>query len=54
MRLIRQFLADTTGTTAMEYAMIGALVSIAIIVSATRIGSKIQSLFYGPLGNAFN
>jgi Flp pilus assembly pilin Flp len=52
MPLIRIFLADESGTTVIEYSVIGALISVAIIISATKIGSKIQALFYGPLGGA--
>lgn len=40
MRLIKRFLADERGTTAIEYAIIGTLVSISIIAGATAVGQS--------------
>jgi pilus assembly protein Flp/PilA len=42
---IQRLLDDRTGTTAMEYGMIAALVSIAIIVGVTATGQSIQGYF---------
>ena len=41
--LKKRFLKDHSGATAIEYGLIGALVSIAIAVGATSIGSTIAS-----------
>lgn len=46
MRMISRFLKDTSGATAIEYGLIAALVSIAIIGAITTLGKK--------LGNNFN
>jgi pilus assembly protein Flp/PilA len=37
--------SDTSGTTAMEYALIGTIVSIIIVTAATSIGSSLNSKF---------
>jgi pilus assembly protein Flp/PilA len=52
MRFIKQFLTDTRATTAIEYALIGALISVVIIGSVSAVGSAIQAKFYGPISNA--
>ena len=41
----RSFGGDRSGATAIEYAVIGGLVSIAIVVGATQIGSKLGDTF---------
>jgi pilus assembly protein Flp/PilA len=48
MRLLTRYLAlgaDERGTTAIEYALIGALISIVMITAATTIGSTLTSTF---------
>lgn len=49
MDAIKQFLCDERAATAIEYAMIGTLISIAIIGGARAIGIAIQNKFYGPI-----
>ncbi len=49
MALIKQFLCDRRAATAIEYAFIAALISIAIVGGARAIGLAIQNKFYGPL-----
>ncbi|MCE4071603.1 MULTISPECIES: Flp family type IVb pilin [Pseudomonas] len=41
---LRTFLSDREGATAIEYAVIAGLISIAIVAAATPIGTKIGSL----------
>lgn len=43
--LIARFLADRSGATAIEYALVGSLISIAIIVGATYLGSQLNTLY---------
>lgn len=50
MLLIRRFFSDTKGATAIEYAMIAALVSIAIVGGARAIGVAISNKFT-PISN---
>ena len=37
--------ADSGGATAIEYAMIGTLISIAIITALTTMGTKLSTFF---------
>ncbi|HXZ01673.1 MAG TPA: Flp family type IVb pilin [Stellaceae bacterium] len=49
VRNICKILAVRDGTTAIEYGMIGCLVSIAIIAGITAIGTTISANFFGPV-----
>ena len=41
------FAADENGATAIEYALIGSLVGLGIIVSVTQLGTTINNFFLG-------
>ena len=41
--LIANFAADESGATALEYAFIASLISVAIVGGATTIGSNLSS-----------
>ena len=41
----RRFLADQSGATAIEYALIAVLVGIAIIGGVTALGNSLQAIF---------
>ena len=43
------FLRARSGATAIEYAMIGSLVSIAIVVGATAVGINLKTLFFAKV-----
>ncbi|WP_310620301.1 Flp family type IVb pilin [Flexibacterium corallicola] len=45
MTLIRNFLKDEFGTTAIEYGIIASLISITIIATVRLIGPKVLALF---------
>jgi pilus assembly protein Flp/PilA len=45
MALISAFFRDERGHTAIEYCMIAAIVSIAIVASVTSLGITTQSMF---------
>ena len=47
MCIFREFLADETGASSIEYGLIAALIGIAIIVAARSIGVSINELFGG-------
>jgi pilus assembly protein Flp/PilA len=51
MRTIQHFLADERAATAIEYAIIGGLISIAIVAGARAVGVAISSKFYGPIAS---
>ena len=43
--ILSKFLRDESGATAIEYGLIAACISIAIITVATNVGSKLNSTF---------
>ncbi len=40
-----RFLSDGSGATAIEYALIAAIVSVSIVFSATQISGSLQTTF---------
>jgi pilus assembly protein Flp/PilA len=42
---IRQFLADESGATAIEYGLIAAGISVAIIAVVSDLGTKLKTTF---------
>lgn len=44
-KLILRFLWDQSGATAIEYGLIAALISVAIIAGATTLGGTLNSMF---------
>lgn len=47
MSLIRRFLRDESGATAIEYGLIAALVSVVIITGLTALGPQLSDTFTG-------
>ena len=45
MKILIHFLKDEEGATAIEYALITALIGIAIVAALTGLGSSISNLF---------
>jgi pilus assembly protein Flp/PilA len=45
IRMLRDFLADETGATAIEYGLIAAGISLAIIAVVNGLGSKLNTKF---------
>ena len=43
--MFRLFLADESGATAIEYALISSLLGLAIIAGATALGSRVNDEF---------
>jgi pilus assembly protein Flp/PilA len=52
-KLMSRFLKDESGATAIEYGLIAALISVALITGATTLGNRLNSVFSG-LGNKMN
>ena len=48
-----RFAADESGTTAIEYAMIAAGVSVAIAGTVSAVGSNLKANFYDKLAGLF-
>ena len=53
MRLFGKFLADESGATAIEYGLIAAGISVAIIAVVQGLGSKLNTTFTS-VQNALN
>lgn len=45
MKLLKAFLADESGATAIEYGLIAAGISVAIIVTVNTLGTKLNTTF---------
>jgi pilus assembly protein Flp/PilA len=45
MNMLKKFVKDESGATAIEYGLIAALIAIAIIAGARVIGSQLSTLF---------
>ncbi|MFZ5482454.1 MAG: Flp family type IVb pilin [Myxococcota bacterium] len=43
--MFTQLIRDESGATAIEYGLIAGLVSVAIIIALTTLGSELSSLF---------
>jgi pilus assembly protein Flp/PilA len=48
-----QFAGDESGVTALEYGLIGGLISIGIVSAVTTIGTTISAKFFGPIAGGF-
>ncbi|MGO6675508.1 Flp family type IVb pilin [Rhizobium leguminosarum] len=44
-KLFSRFLKDESGATAIEYGLIAALISVALVTGATTLGGKLNSTF---------
>lgn len=45
MSIVKTLFIDDSGATAIEYGLIAALISVAIVTAATAIGSNLSSSF---------
>ncbi len=50
--LARRFRGDESGATAIEYALIAAGISVAIVTTVTNLGSTIKTALWDKIGNA--
>jgi pilus assembly protein Flp/PilA len=46
-KLFARFLKDESGATAIEYGLIAALISVALIAGASSLGNALNSTFQG-------
>ncbi len=44
-KFLKQFVQDESGATAIEYGLIAALISVAIVAALTTLGGKLTSTF---------
>jgi Flp pilus assembly pilin Flp len=54
MILLMRFAASKSGVTAIEYALVGGLIILAIFAVVGSIGARISTNFYGPLAAGFS
>ena len=50
MEKLKKFLKAEDGATAIEYGLIAALISVAIIVAVTAVGGQLQATFNAVAG----
>jgi pilus assembly protein Flp/PilA len=43
--LLQDFLADESGVTALEYALIGSLIAVAIVTTVTTLGLSLGDMY---------
>ena len=43
MQMLKKFLQDESGATAIEYGLIAALISVVIITAVTTVGTKLDA-----------
>jgi len=53
MSILRSFLRDESGATAIEYGLIAAGISVAIIVTVQTLGTKLNGTF-GNISSKLN
>lgn len=46
-KIFARFVKDESGATAIEYGLIAALISVALITGATTLGNKLNDVFSG-------
>jgi pilus assembly protein Flp/PilA len=51
MRILKQFLNDESGATAIEYGLIAALIAVVIITGVTAVGTQLSTTFKNLSGN---
>ncbi len=44
-RAVREFVRDESGVTSIEYALIGSLIAVAIVLSVANLGAAVQGLY---------
>jgi pilus assembly protein Flp/PilA len=51
--LLQRFINDQSGTTAIEYALVAALISVAILVALTGVSDTLRGTYYDLIDGAF-
>jgi len=54
MNTIKKFLQDESGVTAIEYALIAAVVAVVMVVGAKTLGSNLNTSIGGTAGTVAN
>jgi len=53
LKCFKQFCGDESGATAIEYGLIAALISVAIIGAVTTVGDSLNTIF-GEVSNSLD
>lgn len=51
MTVLKKFLANESGATAIEYGLIAALIAVVVITALTNIGTSLSTNFAAVAGN---
>ena len=51
---LRAFISDQSGATAIEYALIAALISVVIVGALTGVGSSLNDNFFQNVNDGLN
>lgn len=54
MATMLRFLRNEEGATAIEYCIIAGILSIAVVIGATSIGTTLNRKFFSPVSTALN
>jgi len=49
MKLLMTCWLDESGSAAIEYALLGSLIAVAVISAVSLIGQNLKSFFFGPV-----
>lgn len=47
VQLLKRFVADQGGTTAIEYALLGTIIAVALVATFAVIGNDVANMFGG-------
>ncbi len=53
MKLVRTFVRNDSGATAIEYALIASLIAVFIVTAVQTVGTSVSSVF-SQIGNTLN
>ncbi len=53
MKLVRTFVRDDSGATAIEYALIASLIAVFIVTAVQMVGTSVSSVF-SQISNTLN
>jgi Flp pilus assembly pilin Flp len=52
-KIVREFLRDTSGATAIEYALLASMISISVAGVALSVGTSLVDNYYGKVLEGF-
>ncbi len=52
--MLRRWLKDQAGATAIEYALIGALIAVVLVGAISSVGTSTRDMLYGRISSSLN